>query len=39
MNGSKFSNVSHEKYIGININNDLRPNKHCSDVMKKAYTL
>ena len=39
MDGSKFSKVNHEKDSGITISNDLKPRKHCSDVVKKANKL
>ena len=39
MNGSKLSKVSHEKYLGVTITNELKPSKHCSDVVKKANRL
>ena len=34
MNGSELSKVNHEKDLGVTISNDLKPNKHCSDVKK-----
>ena len=36
INGSELSKVNHEKDLGITISNDLKPDKHCSDVLKKA---
>ena len=39
MNGSELSKVSHKKDLGISISNDLKPSKHCSDVVKKANKL
>ena len=33
MNGSKLSKVNHEKDLGVTISNDLKPDKHCSDVV------
>ena len=39
MNGSKLSKVSHEKDLGVTINNDLKPSKHCSDIVKTANKL
>ena len=39
MNGSDFSKVINEKDFGITINNDIKPDKHCSDVVKKANKL
>ena len=35
MNGFELSKVNHEKALGITISNDLKPDKHCSDVVKK----
>ena len=39
MNGSEPSKVSHKKDLGETISNDLKPSKHCSDVVKKANKL
>ena len=39
MNGSKLSKVNHEKDLGWTISNDLKPSKHCSDIIKKANKL
>ena len=39
MNGSELTKVSHEKDLGVTINNDLKPSKHCSDVIKTANKL
>ena len=39
MNGSELSKVNHEKDLGITISNELKPGKHCSDVIKKANKL
>ena len=39
MNGSEFSKVNHEKDLGITISNDLKPDKHCSDVKKRTNWL
>ena len=36
MNGSELSKISYEKDLGVIISNDLKPGKHCSDVIKKA---
>ena len=36
INGSELSKVSHEKDLGITISNDLKSDKHCSDVVRKA---
>ena len=38
MNGSELSKVNHEKDLGVTIINDIKPDKHCSDV-KKANKL
>ena len=35
MNGSELSMVNNGKDLGITISNDLKPDKHCSDVVKK----
>ena len=32
---TELSRVNHEKDLGITISNDLKPDKHCSDVKKK----
>ena len=39
MNGSELSKVNHEKDLGVTISNDLKPDKHCSDVVKEANKL
>ena len=39
MNGSDLSKVTHEKDLGITISTDLKPSKHCSDVVKTANKL
>ena len=39
MNGSEFSKVNHEKDLVITISNDLKPDKHCSDVVKTVNKL
>ena len=39
MNGSELSKVSHARDSGITINNDLKPSKHCSDIVKTTNTL
>ena len=39
MNGSELSKVNHEKDLGVTIKNDLKPCKHCSDVVKKVNEL
>ena len=39
MNGFELSKVNHEKNLGIIISNDLKPDKHCSDVVKRANKL
>ena len=39
MNGSEFSKANHEKDFGVTISNNLKPGKHCSDVVKKANKL
>ena len=39
MNGSELSKVSHKKYLGVTISNDLEPSKHCSKVNKTANKL
>ena len=39
MNGTKPSKVSHEKDLEVTISNDLKPCKHCSDVVKTANKL
>ena len=36
INGSELSKVSHKKYVGVTIRNDLKPSKHCSGAVKKA---
>ena len=36
MNDSDLSKVTHEKDLGVTISNDLKPGKHCSNVVKKA---
>ena len=38
-NGSKLSKVSHEKDFGVIIGNDLKPSRHCSDVVKETNKL
>ena len=38
MNGSELSKVNQEKDLGVTISNDLKPKKHCSDVVKKKLT-
>ena len=38
-NGSELSKVSHEKDLGVTISNDLKPSKHCSDVIKTPNKL
>ena len=35
MNGSELSKVNHEIDLGITISDDLKTDKHCSDVVKK----
>ena len=37
--GSKLSKVDHEKDLVVTICNDLKPSKHCSDVVKTANKL
>ena len=39
MNGSELSRVSHEEDLEVTISNDLKPSKHCSDVVKTADKL
>ena len=39
MNGSELSKVNNGKDLGVTISNDLKPTKHCSDVVKKANKL
>ena len=39
MNGSELTKVSHEIDLGITISNDLKPDKHSSDVFKTANKL
>ena len=39
MNGSELSKVNHEKDLAVTISNDLKPGKHCSDVVMKANKL
>ena len=34
MNGPELSKISHEKDLRVSINNDLKPYKHSSDVVK-----
>ena len=36
MNVFELSKVNHEKDLGVTISNDLKPSKHCSDVVKTA---
>ena len=36
MNGSELTSINYEKDLGVTISNDLKPGKHCSDVVKKA---
>ena len=36
---NQLSKVNHEKDLRITISNDLKPSKHCSDVVKKFYKL
>ena len=35
MNDSELSKVNHEKDLGIAISNDLKSDKHFSDIVKK----
>ena len=35
INGSELSKVNHEKDLEVTISNNLKPGKHCSDVVKK----
>ena len=35
MNCSELFKVSNEKYLVVTISNDLKPSKHCSDLVKK----
>ena len=39
MKDSKLSKVNHEKDFWITISNDLKPSKHCLDVVEKANKL
>ena len=39
MNGFELSRVSHEKDLEVIISNDLKPCKHCSNVLKTANKL
>ena len=39
MNGSDLSKVSHKKDLGIANSNNLKPSKHCLDVVKTANKL
>ena len=39
MNGSELSKVNHARRLGVTISNDFKPDKHCSDVVKKANKL
>ena len=34
LNGSKLSKTTHEKDLGITVNKNFKPSKHCSDVVK-----
>ena len=34
-----FHKVSHDKDLGVTISNDLKPIKHCSDIVKTANKL
>ena len=38
MNCSELFKVNHEKDLGVTISNDLKPDKHCSDVKKNKRT-
>ena len=38
MNDSELSKINHVKDLGTTIRNDLKPDKHCSDVVKKKLT-
>ena len=39
MNGQKLKEVNKEKDLGVTISNDLKPSKHCSEVVKTANRL
>ena len=39
MNGTELLKVNEEKDLGVNISNDLKPGKHCSEVVKTANKL
>ena len=39
MNGFELSKVNYEKDLRVTISNDLKPDKHCSDIVKKANKL
>ena len=39
MNGSELFKVNQDKDLVIIISNDLKPDKHCSDVVKNANKL
>lgn len=36
MNGSEHFKVNKGKHLGVTINNDLKPGKHCSEVAETA---
>ena len=36
MNGHQLSNVDEEKDLGIVISSNLKPSKHCSEIVKTA---
>ena len=35
MNDSELSKINHVKDLGTTISNDLQPDKHCTDIVKK----
>ena len=39
MNGNEIPNVNEEKDLGVTISSDLKPAKHCSEVVKTANML
>ena len=39
INGCEHSKVNHEKDLGVTISNDPKPDKYCSDVVKKVNKL
>ena len=39
MNGSELFKVNHEKDLGVTISNDLKPDRHCLDVVRKLNKL